>query len=229
LDERHRLQVQVSEFLGVRLPQQQPQPDDAVLEDQSPLPSLSCALHDAVNSVYSQWNEVLYAMEPQLERFPPRLPCTETSSIQEGLAPPLSALGCEAKCDKRNMAWYTTCGGAVQPWEATLADCRACALCPDVRSPKTLDRTHGPAPHGGMINGGTVVEAIGLLQQPRQPCVIEHWPGWIEVIHYLAPWLAALEEGMFWVRAPALPATLLSPSSPTFTPSAHGKQHSKRA
>jgi hypothetical protein len=218
-DERRRLQMQVSEFLGVPLTQPPSQLKDTMPEEHSSLPSLSCALHDAVNSVYSQWNEVLYAMEPQLERFTARLPCTEAFNIQKGLASPLIALGCEAKCDRRNMAWYRTCGGAVQPWEATLADCRACALCPDVRSPKTLNRTHEPAPHGGMINGGTVVEAIGLLQQPRQSCVIEHWPGWIEAIHYFSLWLSALEESMFWVRATSpLPVSAQRPTGYLHTP-----------
>lgn len=197
--ENRRRQVQVSEFLGVPLAQQRPQPDGAIVDDQSRLPSMSCALHDALTRVYSQWNEVLYAMEPQLERFAPRLPCIESSGEPEVSYEPLSDLACEAQCQARNTAWYTACGGVVPPWEATAAECRACALCPDLRSPKTLNRNHKPAPHGGMVNGGTVIEAIGLLQRPRQPCVIEHWPGWIEVIHYFSPKLATLEKSMFWM------------------------------
>jgi hypothetical protein len=198
-DEHHRRQVQLSEFLGVPLAQRRPQPDDAIVDDQPRLPSMSCALHDALTRVYSPWNEVLYAMEPQLERFTPRLPCIEKSVEGGGSAQPLTALACKSHCRMRNTAWYTACGGAVQPWEATAAECRACALCPDLRSPMTINRNHKPAPHGGMINAGTVVEAIGLLQRPRQPCVVQHWPGWIEVIHYYSPKLAALEKSMFWM------------------------------
>jgi hypothetical protein len=194
-EEHDRLRVQVSQFLGMPLTQPPPRSP----EDGRRPPSMSCALHDALSRLYSPWNEVLYAMEPQLDRFASRLPCTEDSTGHAYPHDSLSPLGCEAQCDTRNTAWYTACGGAKQPWESIKAACRTCALCPDLRSSNTLDRTQQPAPHGGMINGGTTDEAVGLLQKPRQPCVIEHWPGWIEVIHYYSPELRKLEDTVLWM------------------------------
>lgn len=107
-----------------------------------------------------------------------------------------SGLGCSAWCNERTMHWYSKCGGAMLETEP---DCRACALCPDLRSPKTLKRNHEPPPHGAMIEGGTMIEEVGLLKRPRQPCVLEYWPGWIEVIHYFAPFLLQMEVVMFWL------------------------------
>jgi hypothetical protein len=44
--------------------------------------SLSCYQRDRLAEIYEPWNEVLYAMEPQLERFPPvtDVPCLDEVS-----------------------------------------------------------------------------------------------------------------------------------------------------
>lgn len=41
--------------------------------------SLSCSVRDQLAHIYAPWNDVLYTMEPQLDRFPPvtDLPCRE--------------------------------------------------------------------------------------------------------------------------------------------------------
>jgi hypothetical protein len=111
------------------------------------------------------------------------------------------SLACEGWCRARTMSWHTRCAGKMS-WYAP--ECAACALCPDLRSPKTLNRNHEPPPHGAMAEGGTMIEAIGLLNRPRLPCYIEHWPGWIEVIHYFAPFLQNMEAAMLWLF-PAAP------------------------
>jgi len=41
--------------------------------------TLTCHVRDQLAQVYAPWNEVLYTMEPQLERFPPAtdVPCRQ--------------------------------------------------------------------------------------------------------------------------------------------------------
>jgi hypothetical protein len=41
--------------------------------------SLSCLVRDQLAEVYGAWNEVLYALEPEIEQFPPAtdVPCRE--------------------------------------------------------------------------------------------------------------------------------------------------------
>jgi hypothetical protein len=40
---------------------------------------LSCSVRDQLAQIYEPWNEVLYVMQPELERFPPPtdVPCRE--------------------------------------------------------------------------------------------------------------------------------------------------------
>jgi hypothetical protein len=53
------------------------QKDSAVDSD-----TLSCSMRNQLAEIYAPWNEVLYTMEPQLERFPPAtdVPCRDEAT-----------------------------------------------------------------------------------------------------------------------------------------------------
>jgi hypothetical protein len=40
-------------------------------------------------------------------------------------------------------------------------------------------------PHGALVEGGTADERIGLMLRDRNPCYLDFWSGWLEVVHHI--------------------------------------------
>jgi len=69
-----------------------------------------------------------------------------------------------------------------------------------------MEWVHEAPPHGALMGAGTNSEAIGLLLEPRKPCYLDHWPGFLEVTHKIIfadenrTMTNSIEKNLLWLR-----------------------------
>jgi len=69
-----------------------------------------------------------------------------------------------------------------------------------------MEWVHEAPPHGALMGAGTNSEAIGLLLEPRKPCYLGHWPGFLEVTHKIIfadenrTMTNSIEKNLLWLR-----------------------------